>query len=242
MNYPPPYPGTSKPAPAYPGANTASPSYPKKPPYPKTASRKVKLFNSGAARTKYDSLATFYSIIKTVELLDHAFLNNNVEAAEYEKAVTKLIGQHKAQQLALKKTGAIQNTHVEFIEKYGMSCSLASRRLDVGIPITKEHDTDGGNDRNLGSIFAVAGLIITTLDNLKLGERSVEALHPDIRDIVGAVKDFPQLECKKKLTTWLIELNKMKASDEITEEQSTQLAFDVQWTYDEIQTFLTKKP
>ena len=33
----------------------------------------------------------------------------------------------------------------------------------------------------------------------------------------------------------------MKASDEITEEQSTQLAFDVQWTFDEFQRRLARK-
>jgi len=197
------------------------------------------LFRGAAARKKYDNLATFYSIIKTVELLEQAYTNDAINQAEYEKAVAKLIGQHKTQETALKKAGTITSTQA-FIQKYGMQCPLASGRLAIGISAVDEHTKDVDSNRE-GDIFAVAGLMITTLDNLKLGERSVEEVHPLVRDIVSAVKNFPELEGKQKLTNWLIDLNKMKASDEITEEQSTQLAFDVQWTFDEIQRRLTGK-
>ena len=68
---------------------------------------------------------------------------------------------------------------------------------------------------------------ITFMDALKLNLRAKDQLHPFLSDLMAGYSRFKgsgEWEGRGKILGWLIELNKMKASEEITEEQSRQVS------------------
>jgi len=74
---------------------------------------------------------------------------------------------------------------------------------------------------------------ITFLDAVKLGLLSKDQLHPLLSDVIQSVnrvtdKDF---ENRGKIVQWLITLNQMKATDELSEEQARELELDIQQAY-----------
>lgn len=74
---------------------------------------------------------------------------------------------------------------------------------------------------------------ITFLDAVKLGFLSKDQLHPLLSDVIQSVnkvtdKDF---ENRGKIVQWLITLNQMKASEELSEQQARELDMDIQQAY-----------
>lgn len=73
------------------------------------------------------------------------------------------------------------------------------------------------------------------MDSLKLGQRAVDDIQPHLADTVAALvkvtslpADFEGLE---KLRLWLKKLNAMRAHEEIDEDESRQLLFDIEAAY-----------
>ena len=65
------------------------------------------------------------------------------------------------------------------------------------------------------------------MDALKLNLRAKDQLHPFLSDLMAGYSRFKgsgEWEGRGKILGWLIELNGMKASEEITEEQSRQVS------------------
>ncbi|KAJ9110036.1 hypothetical protein QFC20_003110 [Naganishia adeliensis] len=63
------------------------------------------------------------------------------------------------------------------------------------------------------------------MDALKLNLKAKDQLHPFLTELMSSYSRFKgsqEWEGRGKILHWLIELNGMKASDEITEEQSRQ--------------------
>jgi ESCRT-I complex subunit VPS28 len=82
------------------------------------------------------------------------------------------------------------------------------------------------------------------MDALKLRLRAKDQLHPILQELVTGYARFKgskDWEGRSKMVGWLITLNGMKASDEITEEQSRQLMFDVDHAYAEFFRSLSSK-
>jgi ESCRT-I complex subunit VPS28 len=74
---------------------------------------------------------------------------------------------------------------------------------------------------------------ITFLDALKLGYLAKDALHPLLTDVIQSVnkvidRDF---ENRGKIVQWLITLNQMKATEELSEEQARELELDMNSAY-----------
>lgn len=74
---------------------------------------------------------------------------------------------------------------------------------------------------------------ITFLDAVKLGLLSKDQLHPLLTDVIQSVnrvtdKDF---ENRGKIVQWLITLNQMRATDELSEQQARELELDIQQAY-----------
>lgn len=82
---------------------------------------------------------------------------------------------------------------------------------------------------------------ITFLDAVKLGLLSKFQLHPLLSDVIQSVnrvtdKDFDN---RGKIVQWLITLNQMKASDELSEQQARELDLDIQQAYQGFRRTLT---
>lgn len=74
---------------------------------------------------------------------------------------------------------------------------------------------------------------ITFLDAVKLGLLSKDQLHPLLSDVIQSVnkvtdRDF---ENRGKIVQWLITLNQMKATDELSEDQAREIEMDIQQAY-----------
>ena len=76
---------------------------------------------------------------------------------------------------------------------------------------------------------------ITAMDSLKLNMTAVDQIHPLLTDLYESLCKITNLsqdwEGKVKIKNWLVQLNRMKASDELNEEQIRQMLFDLESSY-----------
>ena len=70
------------------------------------------------------------------------------------------------------------------------------------------------------------------MDSLKLNMLAVDQLHPQLSDLIQSLHKIGSLPSdysgKTKIKEWLIKLNKLKASDEISTQDARQLLFDLE--------------
>jgi ESCRT-I complex subunit VPS28 len=126
-----------------------------------------------------------------------------------------------------------------FTSRYRMDHPAALHRIRVGVPATIEHSTSGSalssNESGRWVAETTQGFI-TFMDALKLNLRAKDQLHPLLQEIVTGMARFPgssAWEGRQKLVAWLIQLNGMAAAEEISDEQSRQMLFDVEAAYGE---------
>ena len=82
---------------------------------------------------------------------------------------------------------------------------------------------------------------ITFLDALRLGLLAKDQLHPLLTDVIQSVnkvtdRDF---ENRGKIVQWLITLNQMKATEELSEAQARELELDINSAYQGFKSTLT---
>eukprot|EP00246_Nothoceros_aenigmaticus_P017068 TRINITY_DN808_c1_g1_i1.p1 TRINITY_DN808_c1_g1~~TRINITY_DN808_c1_g1_i1.p1 ORF type:complete len:214 (+),score=43.70 TRINITY_DN808_c1_g1_i1:84-725(+) len=195
--------------------------------------REVRLWADKREREMYDNFADLFAIIKTTEKLEKAYVRDVISAKEYEPACTKLIAQFRTLKTTLRDT--VPDVE-RFMAAYKMDCPAAVNRLIVsGIPATVEHK---GSSSDSGTAVAVAECVqhfITAMDTLKLNMVAVDQVHPLLSDLLAALNRLQQLppdfEGKVKAKDWIARLNKMGAADELNEQQSRQLLFDLESSY-----------
>lgn len=120
------------------------------------------------------------------------------------------------------------------MSKYRLNCNLAKKRLDSGINATVEHGS-GDKENSSYIILETTQHFITAMDSLRLNLRSVDELQPLLKALVEALnkQSIIEFDSKKKILTWLIDLNNMRATDELAEEQVRQLLHDLDNAYNE---------
>ena len=74
---------------------------------------------------------------------------------------------------------------------------------------------------------------ITLLDAIKIGMVSKDTLHPLLVDTIQAVNKVTdkEFEGKGKIVNWLITLNQMRASEELSQDQAREIQFDIESAY-----------
>lgn len=82
---------------------------------------------------------------------------------------------------------------------------------------------------------------ITFLDALRLGLLAKDQLHPLLTDVIQSVnkvtdRDFDN---RGKIVQWLITLNQMKATEELSEEQARELELDINSAYQGFKSILS---
>jgi len=193
-----------------------------------------KLYADTRQRRKYEDLADFFAIVKVTEHLERAYIKSAISQDEYTKACKKLISQFKTSELALLNGKTITNT-AAFMNEFQMDCPLATERLlNTGVPATTLHSTQA--TAPAGAVIAeTTQVLITCMDALKLEQRAVDDIHPLVSDVMSSITKVPNLpkdfEGLDKLKEWLETLNKMRATDEIDDDQARQLTFDLDMIY-----------
>jgi len=119
-----------------------------------------------------------------------------------------------------------------------MEVPRATERIRIGLPSTVTAPTHNSsatsNNGTSGTLILEATQdFITFLDALKLGLLAKDQLHPLLSDVIQSVnkvtdRDF---EGRGKIVQWLITLNQMKATEEVSEDQARELELDMNSAY-----------
>ncbi|KAA8899122.1 hypothetical protein TRICI_006392 [Trichomonascus ciferrii] len=209
----------------------------------------VKLYNSAKERELYESLGEIFSIIVTLDLVEKAYLRDTISQSDYTPTCLRLIAQYNT--ILKNEEVAREFDSLEaFKQRYGMSHTHASQRLRIGVPATVEQAVDtataksaaspaptGSNGVNSSvSAKAVAeatGNFITTMDGLRLNFKAKDQLHPLLSELMTSLNKVTtsDFEGRGKIVQWLIKLNGMKVNEELSEEDSRQLLFDLDGAY-----------
>ncbi|KAF9524409.1 vacuolar protein sorting-associated protein 28 [Crepidotus variabilis] len=199
---------------------------------PISLDEEVRLHSTNAEREKFNTLATLYGIIVALDYLERAYVRDSVTAMEYSPACTRLLSQYKTM---LKLVGADVPSIEEFMKRYRMDHQAALHRINVGVPATVEHSSEAGPETGK-RIAETTQSFITFMDGLRLKMRAKDQLHPMLQELVTGYARFKgskEWEGRSRMVSWLITLNGMKASEELSEEQARQLIFDVEHAYAE---------
>jgi ESCRT-I complex subunit VPS28 len=126
-----------------------------------------------------------------------------------------------------------------------LECPRATERLRIGLPATVEQASHNAPISGSGAAGGLGGgasgsLILTAtenfitfLDALKLNMVSKDALHPLLSEVIQSVNKVTdgEFENRGKIIQWLIALNQMRATEELSEDQARELAFDIEQAY-----------
>ncbi|KEY68393.1 hypothetical protein S40285_01117 [Stachybotrys chlorohalonatus IBT 40285] len=201
----------------------------------------VKLTTTRAERDLQEYLGELFSIIVTLDELEKAFLKDAIPEADYTEICDRSLRQYKA--LLAEETIAKEFQGLEeFKAKWDLEVPRATERIRVGMPSTTiDKSASAPPPSGPGPVNNTSGLLIleatqefiTFLDAVKLGLLSKDQLHPLLSDVIQSVnrvtdKDF---ENRGKIVQWLITLNQMKATEELSEKQARELEMDIQQAY-----------
>mmetsp|Transcript_37832 Transcript_37832/g.45608 ORF Transcript_37832/g.45608 Transcript_37832/m.45608 type:complete len:223 (-) Transcript_37832:606-1274(-) len=204
----------------------------------------VKLWNNKREREECDNKADLFALIKTVDRLEKAYVRDAISAEEYEATCFNFIAKFKT----LTTTIGYSHEAVEdFIVEYNIDSPAAVNRLLVsGVPATVQHGTPsrpeaGESHQPRNSAVAVAETVqhfITTMDSLNLKMVATDQIYPLLNDLMQSLNKLsdlpPEFEGKVKVKEWMSRLDKMRASDELSEEQVRQLLFDLESSYNAV--------
>eukprot|EP01024_Parvocaulis_polyphysoides_P034445 TRINITY_DN30481_c0_g1_i7.p1 TRINITY_DN30481_c0_g1~~TRINITY_DN30481_c0_g1_i7.p1 ORF type:complete len:234 (-),score=25.80 TRINITY_DN30481_c0_g1_i7:478-1107(-) len=196
----------------------------------------VQLYNNKKEQEFYDSCADLYSLIKTCEKLERAYVRDAVSAKEYEEACQKLIGQFRTLWGSIR--GQVPDVE-QFVNQYNMQCPMAITRLvHVGMPATIEYGKPApAQSGNAVHVAESVQFFITAMDALKLNQTAVDEVYPLLTDLLQAlnkVSNIPQsFTGKEKVKKWVSKLNSMPAHHELAAEETRQLLFDLESCYNE---------
>ena len=199
----------------------------------------IRLYENAREREEYDNRANVFALIQTIQALEKAYLKDAVVALEYEKSCNLLLDQLNA---AFKLIKGQSFPDLEaFMKRYHMECQAALMRIKEGRPLTIRDDR--GNMSK--SIAEIVSTFITIMDRLRLEIRAMDELHLDVKELHETMCRMSALpadfEGKKKVHKWLLELNSMQASDELSEEQARQMLFDLESAYNDFNRFLANQ-
>tara|TARA_B110000459_G_scaffold188685_1_gene222076 strand:- start:1316 stop:1942 length:627 start_codon:yes stop_codon:yes gene_type:complete len=185
-----------------------------------------------------DDFANLFALIKTVEKLEKAYVNSSISTSQYESSCSELITKYKTLRTTL--SDLVPDVS-HFMATYSMHCAAAKHRLQVGLPATVEHrvqNTSSNNASGSNSAVSVAEAVhhyIGAMDTLKLNMVAKDQVAPCLSDLHSSLYKVNQLPAdfpgKNMVLTWLEKLEKMRASDELSDDETRQLLFDVENSY-----------
>jgi len=169
--------------------------------------------------------------------LEKAYLKDAISEADYTEICDRLLKQYKA--ILTDETVAKEFVDLEtFKNEWDMEVPRATERIRIGLPRTvtapSHNAASSSNNGSNGTLILEATQdFITFLDALKLGLLAKDQLHPLLSDVIQSVnkvtdRDF---DGRGKIVQWLITLNQMKATEEVSEDQSRELELDMNSAY-----------
>lgn len=204
----------------------------------------IKLYDNTKERELYESLAELYSIIVTLDVVEKAYIRDTVSQHEYTQTCLRLIAQYNT--ILKNEDVAVEFDNIDsFKQKYNMNHPHATSRLKIGVPATVEHSIESSAAKSAASpassstnisakaVAEATGNFITTMDGIKLSFRAKDQVHPLLGELIKSLNAVTNenFEGRGALVQWLITLNKMRANEELSDEQSRNLMFDLNQAY-----------
>lgn len=126
-------------------------------------------------------------------------------------------------------------------ERIRVGMASTAVNASSGTAPTSQAATGGGGGTSGTLILEATQDFITFLDALRLGLLAKDQLHPLLTDVIQSVnkvtdRDF---ENRGKIVAWLITLNQMKATEELSEAQARELELDINAAYQGFKATLT---
>ena len=126
-----------------------------------------------------------------------------------------------------------------------IECPRATERIRVGLPATMTHATSSIPQPNPSmpapaatSAFTQSAILatenfITFLDALRLGIRSKDQLHPLLSEVIQSTNKVTDadFEGRANIIKWLINLNSMKAHEELSDGDKREVEFEMEAAY-----------
>eukprot|EP00347_Sterkiella_histriomuscorum_P010777 403374957 len=180
-----------------------------------------------------------YSIIKTIDYLEYAYITGKIKGPEYDSECKQLLHQFNLSQQAIQGFKGID----AFFQEYElMNCHDALSRIKAGKSGYNGEDADSNVRQR---IFDITTKIISALDVVAMGITSVDQLTPYIRDIQMSLNNYPNLPQNFAGTgvikKWIDILALKAATDELQENEIRQLKFDIDNVYNEFKVVLGMK-
>jgi ESCRT-I complex subunit VPS28 len=185
------------------------------------------------ARQQMDDLAELFSLIKTLDHLERMHARDGLDQGAYARACAVLLTQYAAHQPMVQD--AIGTLPI-FLKQYRLSAPFAELRLAAGAPSSVSlhgGGVGGGGPSSVdgGQVLDLVQHLLTLQDALKLGQRAADQLQPLVHAASDLLQQFGP-SGPVPLRGWLLRLNAMKASEELTGAEASELAADAQAAYD----------
>eukprot|EP00892_Ulva_mutabilis_P008753 jgi/Ulvmu1/624/UM001_0632.1 len=186
------------------------------------------LYSNHAERTYVEDCANLFGLLKAMELLETAWIRDNVDSDDYQRLCQRLIsqkrllfdGEFKA------KVGDLRT----FAKDYDMHVNRAIRRYDKGVPETMESLSSKGQDG--AALITVTQAILEFKDAIFMNMTDVDWIIPNLNNILQGLRgvsrikpDTPQLV---KLTSWISRLQDRPKHEKLTDDEGRELSFDAQ--------------
>ncbi|KAK9474147.1 vacuolar protein sorting-associated [Dipodascopsis tothii] len=233
-----------------PYAPTAYSSYPSPLAARAPVDEEIRLYRTTAQRDLYESLAEIYSIIITLDFVERAYVKDTIAQHEYTQICGRLLAQYNTILKNEEVAAEFQDLDV-FRRKYNIEYPSAVSRLRIGVPATVEVPVKdsysapvtygqpapapvaGHAAASARAAADATGNFITFMDALKLNYKAKDQLHPLLGELMTSINAVTtsDFDGRGKIIEWLITLNQMKATDEISEDQARQLLFDIDHAY-----------
>jgi ESCRT-I complex subunit VPS28 len=187
-------------------------------------------------RKEANMQAELYALFVTMEHLEGAFVKGLVSNEVYQKQCNQMNSQFKVLKTALQT----QIPKMEdWYNEYELECPLAKERFLKGVSAIDEYGGSETKDKAglVGGVQQATELFITLTNAFELDYRSCAQLLPLVKDLQTAIGVLPQLQGVEKITQWLVTLNNMRASDELSEDQFAQLKLDTEIAYSALRNY-----
>lgn len=223
----------------------------------------IKLYTNAADRDRFDNLSAIFSILVSLEFLEKAYVRDSVPVSQYRESCARLLSQYAAGTRSIVGTPdyvSIESFCSQYkltcplamarikdgnpaggFDEEEAAQQQQRRQEDLVVPAAPSAPPAVPKGTSAARVAETVQNFITLMDALKLSFRAKDQLHPLLSDLMTSLteqdeetdEDVQEIPGKGRIVKWLIKINQMKVSEEISEEDARELFFEVETLYGE---------
>lgn len=186
---------------------------------------------------QYDNLADMFAIIRTLQFLELANTKQQINKEDYDRECDLLLQNFQSSKL---QNGGDRFVVADFARTYNLDCPLALDRLKVGVNASRQYGIAGqraGGPSQLKIASEVTAAFYEIIDGLQVMEASKENLKPLLTKLMDALLGInnlpPTFTGNAMIVKWLSKFESMSALDTLGDDDSGDLALELQEQYDQ---------